>query len=75
MSAVHEKLFTPDELGARWSVRKETVLGMFHRGELPGIRIGRGTKSLTVRFRPQAVEAWEKKQEKLPVRGLTGRNE
>ncbi len=60
-----EKLFTPDDLAARWGVHKATVLQLFHEGELPGVAISRGKERTTVRFRPAVIEAWEKKREKI----------
>jgi excisionase family DNA binding protein len=61
---VSDKLFTPDEVAARWGVHKATVLRLFHTGELPGVAISRGKERTTVRFRPAVVEAWERKREK-----------
>lgn len=67
-----EKLFTPDEVAARWGVHKATVLRLFHNGELPGIAISRGKERTTVRFRPAAVEAWERKREKVQSSSVYG---
>lgn len=63
-----EKLFTPDEVAARWGVHKATVLRLFHSGALPGVAISRGKERTTVRFRPSAVEAWERKRESMDLR-------
>ena len=62
-----EKLFTPDDLAERWGVHKATVLRLFHTGELPGVAISRGRERTTVRFRLAAIEAWERKRERVAV--------
>ena len=64
-----EKLLTSQEVADRWGVHKATVLRLFHSGELPGVPISRGKERITVRFRPSAVEAWERKREKAAGTG------
>jgi len=59
-----EKLFTATEVATRWGVHKATVLRLFHTGVLPGVAIARGRKRTVVRFRPEAIGAWEKMREK-----------
>jgi hypothetical protein len=62
-----EKLLTAEQVGTRWGVHKATVLRLYHDGILPGVIISRGRERMTVRFRPEAVLAWERKREKAVV--------
>jgi excisionase family DNA binding protein len=47
-------LLTPEEVGKKLVRHPKTVLNLFNRGELPGIKLG----SRTVRFDPRDVEAY-----------------
>jgi excisionase family DNA binding protein len=59
-----EKLLTASEVATRWGVHKATVLRLFHTGVLPGVAIARGRTRTVVRFRSEAIGAWEKMREK-----------
>ena len=48
------ELLTPEKVGAALGRHPKTVLQIFNRGELPGIRLG----ARTVRFHPADVEAY-----------------
>lgn len=60
-----DRHLTPDEVAKRWDVHKATVLRLFHDGILPGIPLCQGKKRTVVRFRLSAIEAWERKREKI----------
>jgi hypothetical protein len=62
-----EKLFTPEEIAKRWDCHKATVLRKYNAGDLPGVVISAGATRKTIRFRPEAVENWEKKNEKCGI--------
>jgi excisionase family DNA binding protein len=46
------ELLTPEQVGAKLARHPKTVLNLFNRGELPGVKLG----SRTVRFHPVDVE-------------------
>jgi excisionase family DNA binding protein len=46
------ELLTPEQVGGKLGRHPKTVLLLFNRGELPGIKLG----SRTVRFHPVDVE-------------------
>jgi excisionase family DNA binding protein len=48
------ELLTPEQVGAALGRHPKTVLNLFNRGELPGIKLG----ARTVRFHPVDVEAY-----------------
>jgi excisionase family DNA binding protein len=48
------ELLTPEQVGAALGRHPKTVLLLFNRGELPGIKLG----ARTVRFHPADVEAY-----------------
>jgi len=60
-----ERLLTADQLAQRWGLHKATVLRMYHEGVLPGVNLCRGQERSRVRFRPAAVEAFERKRERV----------
>jgi excisionase family DNA binding protein len=51
-------LLTAEQLAARWQVRPQHVYTLARDGNLPHLRIGR-----YVRFRLEAIEAWEQDNE------------
>lgn len=59
-----ERLMTPEKVATRWEVHKATVLRLYHEGLLPGGALSRGKVRSTIRFRPSAIEAWERKRER-----------
>jgi hypothetical protein len=59
-----ERLMKSEHVAKRWDVHKATVLRLYHEGILPGVELSRGKARSTVRFRPSAVEAWERKRER-----------
>lgn len=52
------QLLTAEQVAERWQVPKSHVWRLARRGEVPALRLGR-----YVRFRPAAIEAWERAQE------------
>lgn len=48
------ELLTPEQVGAVLGRHPKTVLLLFNRGDLPGIKLG----SRTVRFHPDDVQAY-----------------
>jgi excisionase family DNA binding protein len=48
------ELLTPEQVGVALGRHPKTVLNLFNRGELPGIKLG----SRTVRFDSRDVEAY-----------------
>ncbi|MGH3006526.1 MAG: helix-turn-helix transcriptional regulator [Gaiellaceae bacterium] len=51
---MRERLLTARELAERLGVSSETVLRWTRDGEVPAIRLPRGS----IRYRPDAIEAW-----------------
>jgi excisionase family DNA binding protein len=58
------RLLTADELAARWQVPKSHVYRLTREGKLPAVPLGR-----YYRYRPEAIEAWEREQEARVVAG------
>ena len=51
-------LWTAEQLAERWQVPKAHVYRLARDGRIPVVAIGR-----YYRFRPAAIEAWERRQE------------
>lgn len=55
-------LLTPAEVARRLRKRKETVLAMIRRGELPALNMPRPSGKPRYKVRPSDLEAFEQKQ-------------
>lgn len=49
------RLWNAEDLAARWGVRESHVYRLAREGAIPSVRLGR-----YVRFRPDAIEAFER---------------
>lgn len=65
MGALHDKLWTTEDLAARWSADRSVVQDAVRRRGLPYVQLGAASVRISwekVRFRPEAVLAWELSQ-------------
>jgi len=51
-------LLTAEDLATRWQVSKAQVYRLARDGQIPTVSIGR-----YYRFRPEAIDAWERERE------------
>lgn len=66
MAAPHDRLWTVDDLAARWASDRREVKDAVRRRGLPYVQLGAASKHVSwvkVRFRPEAVLAWELAQQ------------
>jgi excisionase family DNA binding protein len=59
MRAEPESLLTVRDLGTRYGLTEAAVAELAKRGELPGFKVGKAW-----RFRPSAIEKWERQRER-----------
>jgi excisionase family DNA binding protein len=52
------RLLTAEDLAERWQVPKGHVYRLTRAGDLPAVKLGRYS-----RYRPEAIEEWERDQE------------
>jgi excisionase family DNA binding protein len=52
-------LLTADQLAERWQLPKSHVYRLTREGKVPAVPLGR-----YYRYRPEAIEAWERDQER-----------
>lgn len=73
----NERLLTAAELAVRWGLHRATVLRMFHARLIPGMVLRRGKGKArkgkaTIRFRPSAIEAFEREHEQASLKAVYG---